>query len=499
VATAKQALEWVDKLYAVLAGRREEIENSFKYFEGDQKLVYATPQWRDFHEDRYKGFSDNWCGVVGRAPVDRLRIDGFRLGGSRDVVTEDEKQLWEDWNRNDLGVQSNQGFLTSTIAKRSAAFVWGNEDDEPVVTWEHPSQVVVAYSQDGLRTRLAALKSWAEGEIEYATLQLPDGLYKYQRSTSLQITDGRTPGGIYVFGKGFTPGGGGWTPRPIAGETWPLPNPLGEVSYVEWLNRPMLGGKPISDIAGTMAMQDAINMLWAYLFTSADHASMPARVVLGAEPPKIPILDEQGQIIGSKPAKLEDLAKGRLLFLPGTTGNKPTIAQWDAAKLDVFTNVVSQAIGHVAAQTSTPGHYLLSNEKFANLNGDALTAAEVPLATKVENQHLHFTPAAKETTALMALVRGKGDLARSIRAADGRQYVQWKDARMHSEAQVADAATKDRSVGMSLRTVLEKRYGMTEQEIDTELDRIREERTDPILAQVLEKTFGGNANSGAGA
>lgn len=499
MATAEQALQWVDRLHKVLMGRKDEIESSFDYFEGNQKLVYATPQWRDFHEDRYKGFSDNWCGVVGRAPVDRLRIDGFRLGSTVDVLTADEKALWEDWNRNELGVQSNQGFLASTIAKRSAALVWGDSDDNPVVTWEHPSQVVVAYSQDGLRRRLAALKAWTEGDVQYATLYLPDGVWKFQRNKGVQVDEaGMTAGGIYIFGRGVTVGGGGWKPRVVQGEKFPLDNPLGEVPIIEWLNRPLLGGKPISDIAGTMAMQDAINMLWAYLFTSADHASMPARVVLGAEPPKVPILNSDGQVIGSKPAKLEDLAKGRLLFLPGANGHQPTIAQWDAAKLDVFGNVTTQAISHIAAQTSTPGHYLLMNEKLANLNGDALTAAEVPLATKVGNQQLHFNPAAKDTTALMALVRGKKNLADSIRAADGRQFVQWKDPAMHALPQIADAATKDKSIGMSLRTILEKRYGMTEAEIEREFERIRTEREDPILADFI-KTAGVNANPGAGA
>jgi hypothetical protein len=74
---------------------------------------------------------------------------------------------------------------------------------------------------------------------------------------------------------------------------------------VEFANRPMLGGEPLSDIAGTIAMQDAINLLWAYLFVAADYASMPARVVMGQEPPKMPILDENGQKIGEKPVDIE--------------------------------------------------------------------------------------------------------------------------------------------------------------------------------------------------
>jgi hypothetical protein len=493
VATANQATAWVDKLHKVIIGRRTEIDQQFDYFEGKQPLAYATDEWRKFHADRYRDFSDNWCGVVGRAPVDRLRIDGFRLSDPTDKVTPDEQQLWTDWNRNELGAQSNQGFLASTIAKRSSVLVWGDGNDEPVVSWEHPKQVAVSYSSDGSRRRLAALKAWVEGDVEYATLYLPDEVFKFQRPAGVPVVEGRTPSGLVVS---VGPQEGAWTPREVPGEKWPLDNPLGEVPIVEWVNRPMLGGDPISHISGTIAMQDAINTLWAYLFAAADYASMPARVVTGAEPPKIPVLDANGQVIGSRPAKLDDLAKGKLLFLPGATG----VDQWDAAKLDVFTGVITQGVGHIAAQTSTPGHYLLASENYANLNGDALTAAEVPLAIMVGNQQIHFNPAAKETTRLMALVRGNTALADQIRAADSRRFVHWKDEAMSSLSQVADAATKDKSIGMSLRTILERRYGMTEPEIDRELDRIRAEKSDPLLQalvdQVKNRGNGDAADSG---
>ena len=472
--TAQQALAWVNKLYKVLTDRRPEIKKSFDYFEGDQPLVYATPQWREFHAERYKGFSDNWCAVVAQAPVDRLRIDGFRIGKDR---TDEQRALWDDWKRNELELQSKQGFLGSTIAKRSATMVWGDAEDNPVVTWEHPSQIAVAYAADGSRRRLAGLKAWADESKEYATLSLPGALWKFERPAYV-MHDGRTDSGIII--PAGVAGVGGWQPRqPASDDVWPLPNPLGEVNMVEWLNRPLLGGEPLSDIAGTMAMQDAINALWAYMFAAADHASMAARVVTGADWPQIPVLDDKGQKIASRPAKLEDLAQGRFLFIPGQNAK---IDQWDAAKLDVFTDEVETAVGHIAAQTSTPGHYLLTNETFANLNGDALTAAEVPLATKVGNQHIFYNPSAKDTLRLMAKVRGNDALAESMRMAE----MQWKDEAMHSLQQVADAATKDRAVGLSMRTILETRYGMDPDRIDIELDRIREEQVDPTLDRIAQ-------------
>src|SRR3546814_7789537 len=97
----------------------------------------------------------------------------------------------------------------------------------------------------------------------------------------------------------------------------------------------------------------------------------------------------------------------------------------------------------------------------------------------------------------MALVRGKKDLAAEIRGSDGARFVQWKEAGMHSPAQVADAATKDRAIGMSLRTILERRYGMTEQEIDREMDRVRAEQADPIASALLadDGVFGPDAGA----
>jgi hypothetical protein len=156
------------------------IRQNFAYLDGHHKLTYATEEWSKFHKDRYRGFSDNWCGIVAQSPVDRLRIDGFRLGDSTEVTTSDEKQLWADWQRNEMAAQASQGFLSSTVAKRSATLVWGDENDEPEVTWERPDQMVVAYQSNG-RNRLAALKAWCEDGYEYATLFLPDEVWKFER------------------------------------------------------------------------------------------------------------------------------------------------------------------------------------------------------------------------------------------------------------------------------------------------------------------------------
>ncbi|MDF2915983.1 MAG: hypothetical protein K0S70_200 [Microbacterium sp.] len=474
VLSTEQALKKTEALYARLNRRRPEIASLEKYFRGDQPLSYASDEWRKVHRDRYKNFADNWCGVVGSAPGERTELYGFRLGEDGDPVSADEKALWRDWEVNDGPAQASQGFLMSTIAKRSAAIVWGTKDDEPTLTWEHPAQVIVDYDPESPRRRKFGLKSWREDDLEFATLYEADAVWKWQRPvTAGAIEKGRTESGLLIASTADL-SGGGWVPRQGDDNTWPISNPLGKVPVVEFQNRPMLAGEPISDIDGTRSMQDAVNMLWAYLFVAADYASMPARVVTGQEPPKLPILDENGQKIGEKPVDIEALTKGRMLWL---TGQNAKVAQWDAAKLDVFTDVINVAVRHVAAQTRTP-IYLVHGE-LGNVNGETLTGLDAPLVSKVREAHKFYRTPMREVFSLMAAVRGNESVADAALTGDA----QWKNPEVRSDAQISDAALKDRNIGWSFAGVLEKRYGLSQPEIERQLALIKsEQETDPYLA-----------------
>lgn len=474
--TAPQALEVSVALYEKLAKRRPEIVQTERYFGGKQPLTFASPEWAKFHQSRYSGFSDNWCGVVGSAPAERTVVDGFLLGSDPDAISADEQALWADWERLDGPAQSSQGFQTSTVSKRSFALVWGDSDDEPTLSWEHPLQVIVTYDDENRRIRKYALKSWTDDDTEFMTLYTPTEVWKWQRVA--WSSSGETPAGLIVPTSGMTPGGG-WRPRQgDSDDTWPIPNPLNRVPIVEFPNRPSLAAGPVSDITGTMAMQDAINLLWAYLFVAADYASMPARVVLGAQPPKVPVLDDNGNKIGEQDVDIEKLKQGRLLWL---TGENAKIGQWDSAKLDVFTNVINIAIKHVAAQTSTP-IYLIHGE-LGNVNGETLTGLDAPLVSKVKAAQKFYTPAVREVFSLMADVRGNTEIAKAARTGQ----VKWHNPALASDAQIADAAIKSRQVGMPLQSVLESIYGYGPAQVKRILDQVASENADPYLAGQAQK------------
>jgi len=464
--SADDALVLVKKLHGRLAERRGLISVAEAYYRGVQRLRFATEKWSEYHADRYRDFSDNWCAPVANSSSERLRIDGFRLDEDP-AVSDTEKDLWRDWQANDMEAQSSQGFLHSIIARRSYVLVWGGEDDEPVATWERADQVIVDYDAERPGRRTAALKTWCDEDDEYATLYTDDQVWKWQRPN--RHTEQKPAGAIPPGAQGYeffattsglavaTRDDSGWKPREVRGEPNLMPNPLGVVPIVEFPNRPMLGSDPLSDIAGTIAMQDAVNLLWAYLFTAADFASMPARVVMGQEPPKIPILDATGNKVGEQTVDLKELAKDRILWL---TGQNAKIGQWDAAKLDVFTGVIETAVTHIAAQTRTPPHYLILGKGMVNVNAEGMKAAEAGLVAKVNEQHIFFSPPAREVFRMFALVRDEKKIADQCRFGQ----VVWKDAENRSEAQLVDALQKLGALGFPFQWIAE-RYGLSQPEV----------------------------------
>lgn len=485
---AAVALQQTQILYAELSTRRTEVELEERYYAGDQPLRFASKTWREYHADRYEMFSDNWCAPVANTPNERLRSIGFRLDDSPQR-SDEEKLLWGDWLGNDMEAQSSQGWLHSIVARRSFVLVWGRDDDEPVDTWERADQCIIGYDPEFPSRRLAALKTWCDGSTEFATLYTADLVWKWQRPQARVITptnevikvppgsrgEGffniKTPDGLWLPGTGD---GGGWSPRqPKSDNAWPLPNPLGVVPMVEMPNRPLLGASPTSEISGTRAMQDAINLLWAYLFNAADGASFPARVVMGAESPKLPILDANGQKVGEKPADLKKLAEDRILWL---TGQNTKIGQWDSAKLDVFTAVIEVAVSHIAAQTRTPPNMMILGKGMVNVSADGMKAAALGQVNKVQEMQLFLSPPTREVHRLNALVRGDKKLAAACRTG----VVVWKDAENHSEAQLVDSLQKMHAMGFPFAWIAE-RYGLSQPEVDRLLDmRMEQAALDPV-------------------
>ena len=441
-----QALQLVALLENELIRRRGKIDRYNAYYRGEHPLKFASAEFAKFHGERYRDFSDNWTQVVADSPVERLTVTGFLASGE----TQADKDLWEVWQVNGLDSDSQLGFLGAVTGSRCFVLVWGDpaDPDMPVVTFEDASQSIVAYEPGSRVRRRAALKRWQDGNEDYATLYLPHEVWKFCRP--LQQQD-KSPQEADVDEAIKA-----WKPRDMGErEPNPQPNPMGVVPMVELPNKPMLVDEPMSDVAGTVAMQDAINLLWAQLFTASDYASFPQRVVLGAERPMLPKLNSAGEIVGKQPMDLDKFQIDRVAWI---TGKDARIAEWQAANLAMYTGIIEVAVGHLAAQTRTPQHYLIG--KMANLSADALLAAETGLVQRVDEKKLWFGQGLREVARLIALAKGEDAKARALRA--GR--VLWADSESRSQAQMADALLKLKQLGFPFQWLALK-FGLTPTEL----------------------------------
>jgi hypothetical protein len=480
MATLEQATSILNKLALELQFRQSSIVEYENGYRGTHSLTFASDDFRDYFGKQYSKFTDNWCGIVADAPHERLEITGIRLPEQE----AGDNLLWDAWRRNDADVFSDLAFLDAIVAKRAFAMVWANDDGDPLITWEHPSQAIVTYDPE-TRARVAGAKVWADDELEYATLYLPDEIWKFQRSRVRPVVDPDHPLPLTMMG--------GWDLRAEG----VIDNPMGKVPLVEFPNRPRLLGGPTSDIAGVLPMQHAINLLWAQLFVSTDEATLGQRVIIGAEMPKIPILNDAGEQIGERPIDLKKFARDRALWLedPNTK-----IAQWQPAKLDVFTNVVEIAVGHIAAQTRTPAHYLLIGGTIANVSGDAMKALETGLVKRTEEKTQHFGRAARDVFELVALVQGDQAKASAVRTGT----VLWKDIENISDAQRADALQKKSAIGYPLSYLLEQ-DGLSPTEVARVMQMKRDEALDPfdlldpVTRAAMKGAAGGDTSATAGA
>lgn len=481
---AAAALVQVQRLSEELRRRRPFIDRRLAYYRGRHPLAYASTEFARYFGDRYVAFSDNWCVPVIQTPAERMDVLGMRVdAASREV----DKDLSRVWRANDAERGSSEAFVVALAAARSYVMVWGNPDDEetPRICWEHPAETVVGYDPDS-GDRVAALKLWRDDTHDYATVYTSAEVWKWQRRSAGVPVSGKetredetdwVSAVLQANAQGleepvYVPLDAAWEPRKGSrDDTWPVPNPLGVVPIVEMRNQTLLDDLPISDIDGVIAMQDAINLTWAYLLNALDFTSLSQRVVLGADIPKVPLLDAEGQVAGYRPVDLNEMLRDRVLWVPGKDAK---LGEWSSAALTPFTEVIERAVEHIAAQTRTPPHYLIG--KVANLSADALTAAETGLVSKTGERVTYFSSAIREAFRLVALAQGDEEKAKAIRSGT----VQWADIQFRSLAQKVDALVKLRGIGFPMEWIAEQ-YGLEPHEVTRVMTLIEQERqADPM-------------------
>lgn len=467
---------WVSRLYEQLQNRRPAIEHCDAYYRGDFPLPWLAPQAAEDFRRILSMTRSNFMGLVIDSMVERISIEGFRVGMNPAADTE----MWRIWQANNMDSDFDQGLLESAISGVSYLLVEPNPEDRktPKIHVEHGTQCIVEHVPGSNRRESAAgLKAWEDehtGRI-YATLYLPKMIYKFEAEQAPKVKGRRARLQ--------------WVPR--AGVRFKGRNPVGEVCLYELPNNPRLLEGGVSEIHDVMDVQDRIVKTIADRLMTQDYGAFPQKWAT-AWP------EEDGE---GNPTPPIQVGRNRMVT---TEVAETKFGQWDAAEIGGYVGAKAEDVKDIASRTRTPAQYLLG--EMSNVNGETLKASESGLVSKVRQRCKGYAdPVERAARAVRRLAGIPSD-------GDEIMEVLWKNPEFRTEGELVDALFKLGSPPINIpRIVIWEKWGATPTEIARWERLMREQRqADDMMMMMTERyramatqgiedtttTSGGSASSG---
>jgi hypothetical protein len=430
-------------------GTRASVESKLdRYYEGGTPLPDAVVKARVTKAYRMlMGVSEApWGNLVVNSVQNRLEVTGINSG---DKSIDD--QLWGVWQDNGMDAESKLAHNASLVCGRSFALVWPSDDEsqQPEITLDNSSQMVIRYREGSRRHREAAMRFWTDEDDKrpYANLYLPDGIYKFIGPKHSTGTSGVQ-----------------WERRDVPDEDWPVENPWGVVTAVELpVNRrlkPGAYGYARGEYAHCTSLIDRINLLTFLGLIVAFWQGFPVRGVIGD---KI-IRDDDG-----KPIPPFELAADQIVQLENPNAK---LADFEAAQRSNLS--VYEELDQLATITGTPRHYFPLQQGMSNLSADAIRASEGSLVAKIPDHKASLGEGWEEVLRLSGLM-----LDEPVELSQ-RAELQWSDHETRSLAERADAAVKLKDV-IPQTAIIEYVLNATA----SQMARWRQERAGDVMSTLL--------------
>lgn len=431
--------QWLKRLFQRLVKQQKQWKFFDDYYRGEHPLPWLPTQAREEFRRILRMTRSNYMGLVVDAQVERMILEGFRVGDAKDA----DEDLWRVWRANSMDADLDLGLLESAKCGSAYLMVGPNPDDQktPIMSVEHPTQVAVAVAPGHRRALDAGLKMWRDewtGQL-VARLYLPEYVVPYRAKA--------------------VPAGG--TPRFERDGDVQL-NPLGEVPLWELPNNPVLLSGGRSELDDLTDIQDRINKTIADRLMTQDFGAFPQKWGIGYP-------DEDADIdVGRNRMVTTSVSKADALF-----------GQWDAAPLDPYSAAKREDVKDIASRSRTPAQYLLG--EMSNVNGETLKASESGLVAKVRQRVRPHSETLEGACKAVRRLAGMAEAGSSIESV-------WRNPEFRTEGELVDALVKMSTLGVP-REALWERWGAS----PTEIDRWREMAENDPEVQAMRGLAGGPA------
>lgn len=459
---------WLDRLYRRLRDRAPQIRVWDDWYSGR----HPVPQGYDGAEALFQRIMEtvglNMLKLVSDAPLPRMEIVGFKVDGK---FNDDVWQVWQD-NNFDLG---SELVRLEKMALSEAYVMVDPNNGSPILTPEHPEQCVVEYAPGSSRERIAALKVWQDDvsgptPLVRAFLDLgAGGIYSYAAPTRIYSQSVREERSTLALRPS-------WEFQPESSGS----NPLGEPSIVAFPNGGRMMAAPLPEWYPALAPQRRINKSLLDRMAMQDQGAFKAMWATGIRIPRDPVT--------GKP--VEDFIKAvNRMFINEDPNGK--FGQLQAEDIKQMLEAVRDDIADCAMLVPTSADQILG--KLVNVAGDGLKLAQNS-EVKRTKRHIRQESEGWEDVARLSL-KGAGKEVPSA----SRMTTEWSNPEYRTDTEQANAATVAIGAGMPHEVAWERYFNASPDDVKDWRQKMLDAATDPILAQILKDSAGGNPNPGPSA
>lgn len=418
----------LQRLMKELSARRPRYDALQMYYDGENGIpAYADAAVRDAARRLMQMSRTNFAELAIEATRERMNPLGFRTGAQNDDLG--DSAAWTIWQAN--GLDADHKLVDSTALSLSIAYmIVGAIDEEtgvPLITPEDPREVIAEVDPARRRRATAASKVFHDPltDLDVAYLYLPGYVVKAQRQ--------HQPGELVDLS-------GGWE---WAGPPQALGVPV--VPVVPFAYRPQIRGLPKGEIEPHLPILDRINYTILNRLEIMTLQAFRQRAVKG-----VPTKNPDGTEVDYD----ELFRQG-----PGAIWTLPASAEmWESGALDLtpVLESVKADVRDFAAVTRTPLSYLFPDAAQGSAEGASLTREG--LIFKAKDRMGQAGEAYEAVMSIAFMMMGDGD-----RAARTDLEVIWAAPDRYTLSERGQAATQ--AVGLSKRTIQEKIWQLTPQEI----------------------------------
>jgi hypothetical protein len=427
---------WLLRLGRKLTTESSRFDLLESYWNGTPPLPHGNERMRKAYRRLQRLARTNFGALVAEAVLERLKIVGFRAGGSS--TDEADKQAWEWW-------QSNHMDADSSLVHRMA------------VTLSRAYVIVIHEADPVNRRRVkAALKAYWDDieEAWIAIVYLEDGIHYFKSTQSVKPDTER--GRLWSTNS--------WDFDTNMGASGSIDNELGEVPVTPFVNRPDMAGRGLGEFEDVIDILDRINTVVLDRLVISAMQAYRQRWAKG-----VSLTDENGNQTDAFDPGAD------LLWLVEDADAQ--FGEFASTDLSPVIKSIESDVSHLAAITRTPPHYILAG--IVNASGDALSVAETGLTSKTDERKIEYGESWERVYRQVAKQFAGPEV-------EWDAEVIWKDSQFRSLTERASASVQLKNADVPWKTRM-RLLDFT----PAEIERMEEERQEDALNMMLMNPMAG--------